>query len=301
MRVLCPSLSPPSSLSHRRPLRPLRLLGLVALLSAGTPAVADEGWSVTPLGTGRPYFYAEGTPGTVLQDTLSVRNPTARNLNVRLTGGSWLTLAEPEVDVPARTRADVPFTVRIPEGTPPGDRTATITARASGRSATAHVRLRVGGPRLAALTVEHVTVRGDRIAYELVNRGTTDLTPTLAVHADGVLGPVLDRAPRTLPVHLPPGRRLALTEPWPGRPGFDAVDVRLTVTAADGTVRDEAGTSVRFVPWAAVTGVAGVAGVLSAGAALVAVRRVRRRRRDERPDRRPELAAKSDELTGAMT
>jgi hypothetical protein len=290
MRVLCPSLS------HHRSL--LGLLGLVALLSAGTPAVADEGWSVTPLGTGRPYFYAEGTPGTVLQDTLSVRNPTKRILNVRLTGGSWLTLATPEVDVPARTRADVPFTVRIPEGTPPGDRTATITARAAGRTATVPVRLRVRGPRLPALTVENVTVRGDRIAYELVNRGTTDLTPRLAVHADGVLGPVLDRAPRTLPVRLPPGRRLALTEPWSGRPGFDAVDVRLTVTAAGGTVRDEAGTSVRFVPWG---GTAGVAGVLSAGGALVVVRRIGRRRRDERTHRRPELAAKSDELTGAMT
>ncbi len=210
-----------------------------------------------PWAPARPYFYAEGTPGTVLQDTLSVRNPTKRILNVRLTGGSWLTLAAPEVDVPARTRADVPFTARIPEGTPPGDRTATITARAAGRTATVRVRLRVRGPRLPALTVEHVTVRGDRIAYELVNRGTTDLTPKLAVHADGVLGPVLDRAPRTLPVRLPPGRRLALTEPWSGRPGFDAVDVRLTVTAAGGTVRDEAGTSVRFVPWAGMAGVAG--------------------------------------------
>lgn len=130
-----------------------------------------------------------GHPGTVLQDTLSVRNPTDRVLDVRLSGGSWVTLAAPEVDVPARTRADVPFTVRIPDGTPPGDRTATITARASGRTETVRVRLRVGGPRLPALTVEHVRVRGDRIAYELVNRGTTDLTPTLTVRADGVLGP----------------------------------------------------------------------------------------------------------------
>ncbi|ELP61349.1 hypothetical protein ACKI1I_39895 [Streptomyces turgidiscabies] len=289
MRVLRPSLS-----RHRL----LGLLGLVALLSAETPAAADEGWSVRPLGTGRPYFYAEGTPKTVLQDTLSVRNPTNRTLGVRLTGSGWITLAAPEVEVPARTRADVPFTVRVPEGTPPGDRTATITARASGRTETVRIRLRVGGPRLPALTVEHVAVRGDRIAYELVNRGTTDLTPTLAVRADGVLGPLLDRAPRTLPVRLPPGRRLALTEPWSERPGFDAVDVRLTVTAAGGTVRDEAGTSVRFVPWG---GVAGVAGALTAGVALVAVRRLGRRRRDEQPRTQQELVARTDELTGAMT
>ncbi|MDX3457735.1 hypothetical protein PV396_38280 [Streptomyces sp. ME02-8801-2C] len=293
MRVLCPSLS--TCL--------VSLLGLFALLVAGTPAAADEGWSVAPLGADRPYFYAEGTPGTVLEDTLSVRNPTTRPLDVRLTGSGWLTLAAPGVDVPARTRADVPFTVRIPEGTPPGDRTATISARASGRTETVRVRLRVGGPRLPALTVEHVRVRGDRIAYELVNRGTTDLTPTLAVHADGLLGPRLDRPPRTLPVRLPPGRRLALTEPWSGRPAFDAVDVRLTVTAADGTVRDEAGTSVRFVPWGGVTG---AVAALSAGAALLGVRRLRRRERRERHEEPPcvraELTTGSDErLTGAMT
>ncbi|MBW8737747.1 MAG: hypothetical protein JF621_11650 [Streptomyces turgidiscabies] len=288
MRALSPSLSPCL----------LGLAGLVALLATGTPAMADEGWSVAPLGRGRPYFYAEGTPGTVPQDTLSVRNPTTRTLNVRLTGSSWLTLAAPGIDVPARTRADVPFTVRVPDGTPPGDRTATISVRASDRTATVRVRLRIGGPRLPALTVEHVRVRGDRIAYELVNRGTTDLTPTLAVHADGLLGPLLDRAPRPLPVRLPPGRRLALTEPWPKRPAFDAVDVRLTVTAADGTVRDEAGASVRFVPWG---GVAGVAGVLSAGGALVGVRRLRRRKRDEPPCERADLVTETDRLTGAMT
>ncbi|WP_369034597.1 COG1470 family protein [Streptomyces adonidis] len=267
------------------------------LWATSSTAAADEGrdgWSAAPLGTDRPYFYAEGTPGTVLQDTLSVRNPTDRVLDVRLSGGSWVTLAAPEVDVPARTRADVPFTVRIPDGTPPGDRTATITARASGRTETVRVQLRVGGPRLPALTVEHVRVRGDRIAYELVNRGTTDLTPTLTVRADGVLGPLLDRPARTLPVRLPPGERVALTEPWPGRPEFDAVDVRLTVTAADGTVRAEAGTSARFVPWG---GVAGGAGALVAGGALMAVRRLGRRRSHEQPCGHEELA---EQLTGAM-
>jgi hypothetical protein len=120
-------------------------------------------------------------------------------------------------------------------------------------------------------------VRGDRIAYELVNRGTTTLVPKLAVRADGVAGPVLDRAPRTLPVDLPPGGRTRLTEPWPDRPALDAVDVTLTVTAAGG-VRDTARTSARFVPWGAVTGAAAavVAAVVTIGA-FFAVRRHGRR------------------------
>ncbi|KOV60340.1 hypothetical protein ADL01_33245 [Streptomyces sp. NRRL WC-3618] len=221
----------------------LSLAGLVAL-----PATADEGWSVAPLGTGRPYFSAAGTPGTVVQDTLPVRKPTTRHLNVRVTDSSWLTRAAPGIDAPARTRADLPCTVRVPDGTPPGARTATISARASGRTGT--VRVRGGGPRLPALTAEHVTVRGDRIAYELVNRGTTGLAPTLAVHA-------------------------------------------LTVPAADGTVRDEAGASVRFLPWGGV--------VLWAGGALGGVRRLRRRTRDEPPCERAELATETGRLTGAMT
>ncbi|OPG05316.1 hypothetical protein B1R27_21550, partial [Streptomyces sp. GKU 895] len=81
-------------------------------------------------------------------------------------------------------------------------------------------------------------MHADRITYELVNRGTTSLAPRLAVHADGLLGPLLDRAPRPLPVTLAPGSRTELSEPWDG-PALDSVEVRLTVTAAGGA-RDEA-------------------------------------------------------------
>jgi hypothetical protein len=131
--------------------------------------------------------------------------------------------------VPARTRAQVPFTVTVPRDAGPGDRTGAIEARdAHGRSATVPVRLRVGGPALAALTVEHLAVHADRITYDLVNRGTATLVPRLAVRADGFFGRrVLDRAPRALPVRRPPGTRWTLGEPWPGRPVLDEVRVRL--------------------------------------------------------------------------
>ncbi|MPY64810.1 COG1361 family protein, partial [Streptomyces spongiae] len=252
------------------------LIAVALLLAAMAPtAVADGGWSVVPSGGGRPSFYAEGAPGAVLQDTVSVRNPSAEPLRVRLGGGSWVVFAHDKaaartvtVDVPARTRAEVPFTVNVPAGAAPGDHADTLTARSSdGRSKTVRLRLRVGGPTLPALTVEHVTVRGERISYELVNRGTTTLTPSLAVRAEGLFGRrLLDRAPRTLPVELPPGRRVRLSEPWPDRPVLDAVDVRLTVTADGGTARDAGSTAVRFVPWGAVAGIAG--GAMAAGAFL---------------------------------
>jgi hypothetical protein len=269
----------------------LLFLSLLPVLCTAPPASAADGWSVAPSGGGRPAFYAEGAPGTVLQDTVSVTNTGGRAVTVRLSGGGvHVTFADRLVRVPARTRADIPFTVSTR-----ADRTGTIVARdQDGRRATVPVRLRVGGPALSALTVEHVAVHGDRITYDLVNRGTRGLVPSLAVHADGVFGPVLDRAPRTLPLRIAPGRRLHLTEPWPDRPALNAVDLRLTVTATGGA-HDSAEASARFVPWGAVTGVAGAG--FSAGGALLLVRRRRRRKADARSERpRTEV-----ESTGAVT
>ncbi|MCX4990457.1 hypothetical protein [Streptomyces sp. NBC_00568] len=285
-----------------------RVLGLtLVLLSAAPTALAAEGWSVVPAAggaaDGRPSVYAEGTPGTVLQDSVSVLNPGTRPLTVRLRGadadntadgaftvrerptdtGAWIAFAgradgrrtavrDLSVRVPPRTRADVPFTLAVPAGAAPGDHPGAIVVSGGGRTAAVRVQLRVAGPALSALTVEHVRVRGGRISYELVNRGTTVLAPRLAVRADGVFGTLLDRAPRTLPVELLPGRRVTLREPWTGPPALDAVDVRLTVTAAGG-VRSTATASVRFVPWGAV---AGAGGALAAVGAFFAVRRRRR-------------------------
>ncbi|MFJ8489235.1 hypothetical protein ACIRBZ_12840 [Streptomyces sp. NPDC094038] len=277
-----------------------RVLGLAALtvLATAPRASAAEGWSLAPAGGGRPSFYAEGTPGTVLQDTVSVTNSGRQPVTLRLSGTGTgtrvpVTFAEGSVRVPARTRADVPFTVTVPAGAAPGDRVGGLVAEdRAGRTATVRIRLRVGGPALSALTVEHLAVHGDRITYELVNRGTTVLVPRLAVHADGVFGRVLlDRSPRTLPVRLAPGTRTRLSEPWPGHPALDAADVRLTATAAGGA-QDTASTRARFVPWGAV---AGTAGALTAGAAVTAVR-LRRRR----AHRAAEPTSTEVELTGAV-
>ncbi|MBC9729405.1 hypothetical protein [Streptomyces sp. TRM68367] len=280
------------------PVRALILfLSPVALLALIGAAPAGGGWSLAPSGGGRPSFYAEGAPGAVLEDTVSVTNRGGRPVTVRLSGTDVpLAFAEPAVRVPARTRADVPFTVTVRAGAAPGDQTGTLVARdTEGRSTAVPLRLRVGGPALSALTVEHVAVRADRITYELVNRGTTVLAPRLAVRADGVFGRLLDRAPRTLPVQLPPGRRVQLAEPWPGRPALDAVDVRLTVTAAGGA-HDTAGASARFVPWGAVTGAGG--GAVAVAAAAFAV--VRRRRRRTAEGIAVEPPRRGVELTGAV-
>ncbi|KUL29011.1 hypothetical protein [Streptomyces regalis] len=271
-------------------------LSLLTLLAAAPTATAAEAWSVAPSGGGRPSFYAEGEPGTVLQDTVSVTNPGGEPVTVRLHGtGVPIAFAKSPVRIPARTRAEVPFTVTVGEGTAPGDRSGEIVARdTDGRSRSVPLRLRVTGPELTALTVEHVAIRADGIAYELVNRGTTTLVPRLAVRADGVLGRVLDRASRTLPVDLPPGSRTKLTEPWPDRPALDAVDVRLTVTGAGGA-RDTAEVSARFVPWGAVAGAGGASAVIGG---FFVVRRLGRRRGESGESVGP--PHREAELTGAV-
>ncbi|MFJ2772208.1 hypothetical protein [Streptomyces sp. NPDC087300] len=287
------------------------LCAAALLAAAAAPAHADGGgsaWSVAPAaggGTrpakdGRPYFYAEGTPGTVLQDIVTVTNPGPEPRTVSLRGadaantgsgafsvtpakgrpkdsGAWITFAKRQVKVPPRTRAEVPFTVTVPTGALPGDHPGAIVASGGGRTVGVRLHLRVGGPTLAALTVERVKVDKDagRITYDLVNRGNTVLTPKLAVHAEGVFGTLLDRAPRTLPVELLPGRRVSLTEPWPDAPALDSVDVRLTATAPGGA-RAEASGSARFVPWSAVAGGTALLLALAGGAFPL----VRRRRRD---------------------
>ncbi|MFI6491802.1 hypothetical protein [Streptomyces sp. NPDC050564] len=313
-----------------------RVLGLTLVLSITAPvppALADDGWSVVPsastAGTadGRPYVYAEGAPGTVLQDAVSVLNPGARPLTVRLRGadadntkgggftvrrkstdtGAWIGFArerdghrtavrEVSVRVPAHTRADVPFTLSVPAGAAPGDHPGAVVASGGGRTSAVRVQLRVSGPTLSALTVEHVAVRAGRISYELVNRGTTVLTPTLAVHADGVFGELLDRAPRTLPLELLPGRRVTLSEPWHDTPALDAVDVRLTVTAAGGA-HDTESASARFVPWGAVVGTGG--GLAAAVGAWLVLRR--HRRRGPGGEAREEEPRTEVELTGAVS
>ncbi|MFE2091947.1 hypothetical protein [Streptomyces sp. NPDC059460] len=295
------------------------LCAFACALTANPAAAADRSgadWTAQPAvgaGTrsvedgGRPYFYLEGLPGTVLQDRLSVTNPGTAPVTVRLRGadaynagggdiavrgtkdstgtGAWLRLAADRVTVPARTRAEVPFSVTVPAGASPGDHPGAIVAEHSGRSVGVRVHLRVSGPTLTALTVEDVSVSRRTIHYTLVNRGNAALAPRLAVSADGVFGTLLRREARNLPVDLLPGQRVKLTEPWRDAPALDSATVRLRVTAADGA-HSEATARAVFVPWAPVTG--GALLVLAAAAAGAYAYRLRRSNRRPSGDGGPD-------------
>ncbi|WP_406058854.1 hypothetical protein OG462_18305 [Streptomyces sp. NBC_01077] len=253
------------------------LVGAVAAAPSGAqaPTAASPGaqaWTAAPA-AGRPYAYLEGPAGSVLQDTLSLTNPGARPLTVRLGGeGAPVSFAARTVTVPARTRADVPFAVTVTADTPPGEHRGAVRATAAGREVRVDLRLRVSGPRLAALTVEDVRVdtATGALRYTLVNRGTTVLAPHLAVHAEGVLGTVLDRPGRPLPLTLRPGERATRTEPWPDPPALDSVTVRLTATA-DGATPATARAEASFASGPALAGATGL--LLAAAGGGYAVRR----------------------------
>lgn len=273
-------------------------------VAGSTPTAAKAG--------ARPYFYLAGPSGTVLEDRLALVNTSDQEHTITLRGadayntadgafavrpaapaagggpegrstgaGLWISFgAGTTVKVPARTRAVVPFTVTVPPGSPPGDHPAAVVATEAGREVGVRVHLRVGGPALAALTVEDVSVRGKgataRVAYTLVNRGNVALAPELAIGAEGALGKVAGRSARTLPVELLPGQRVELTEPWPGAPVFDRVALTLTVTAPGGA-RATGSTSAWFVPWG-IAGATGL-GLLGLGAVATTALLLERKRR----------------------
>ncbi|MEU4093746.1 DUF916 domain-containing protein [Streptomyces sp. NPDC026673] len=337
------------------PLVLLVLLALLGLGAATAPAAlaADNGrWSVfpapaagakdrSPTAQERPFFTLEADPGATLRDKVSVSNLSGEPMTFRLYGadayntprdggfavrgaderntdvGSWVRLARSSITIPARTRADIPFTVTVPADASPGDHPGAIVAldtradTASGdvrmsvrRAVGARVYLRVNGQALGALSVESVSVGhgtplfpgiGDSdatIRYTLVNRGNVSLTPRLAVTAEGLFGrTLLDRRARTLPLELLPGQRVELTERWAGAPRFDRVTVRLRVTAAGGDVDETGSASYLVVPWAAV----GLALALLGGL-LFRLVRIRARRRSAHPD--PDPAADEPYETG---
>ncbi|MFB7505806.1 DUF916 domain-containing protein, partial [Streptomyces broussonetiae] len=155
------------------------------------------------------------------------------------------------------------------------------------RAVGARVYLRVSGPTLPAVSVEHVRIDHHQplipglgagtatISYTLRNTGNVTVDPKVQLRARGLFGrTLLDRTLTRVPSELLPGQAVRLTEPWSGAPQLDWGDVTLTVSAP-GT-RQSASASFLALPWllAAIVFAAGA----GCGALLVRARRGRARR-----------------------
>ncbi|MFD7341227.1 WxL protein peptidoglycan domain-containing protein [Streptomyces violascens] len=276
----------------------------------------------TPISAQRPYFYLSANPGTTLDDKVTVTNKTAAPLSFRLYGadaynterdggfavrtekekqsgvGAWVKPAQNTVTVPARSSVTVPFTLAVPPDAEPGDHVGALVAldgrlapgpAADGKVAVgiqqavgARVYLRVGGPTVPALAVEHVSLAQHRplvpgtgesrtdITYTLHNRGNVTLNPKVDLTATGLFGrTLLSRGLTKVPSELLPGQQVTLTEAWRGAPQLDWGDVKLTARAQD--ARGSATASFLALPWLA-------GGVLLAAALALAAQRIVRRR-----------------------
>lgn len=295
-------------------------------------------WSVYPVASriaARPYFYVSADPGQTIRDKAVVANKTGAPLTFRLYAadayntardggfavrtvtermrgvGAWARPAKSRVTVPAHGTVTVPFTLRVPEGAEPGDHPGALVAldervdKGDGslalgvrRAVGARVYLRVSGPTLPALAVEHVHVThhqplvpglgdsGATISYTLHNTGNVTLDPKVTLKAEGLFGrTLLSRGLTRIPAELLPGQRVRLSEAWRDAPQLDWGDVTLTASAP-GT-RESASASFLALPWlvAAVLAAVGVVG----GVLVVRARRDRARPsapgRPSRPER----------------
>ncbi|MEU1405716.1 DUF916 domain-containing protein [Streptomyces sp. NPDC005728] len=306
--------------------------------TAPARAADNGSWSVYPVASkvaARPYFYLSADPGQTVTDKVAVANKTGtpltfrlyaadayntardggfavRTLKERMRGvGAWAKPARSRVTVPGHRTVTVAFTLHVPQGAEPGDHPGAIVALdervdpGSGklalgvqRAVGARVYLRVSGPTLPAISVEHVQIShhqplvpglGDStatISYTLRNTGNVTLDPKVELKARGLFGrTLLDRDLTGIPSELLPRQRVRLTETWHGAPQLDWGDITLTASAQD--TRESASASFLALPWllASLVFVAGaVTGVL-----LVRGRRGRARR--SAPGRRSPRAA----------
>ncbi|MGW7240872.1 WxL protein peptidoglycan domain-containing protein [Streptomyces sp. NPDC054804] len=293
------------------------LLGLLRT-AAPAHAADNGSWSVYPVASkiaARPYFYLSLDPGQTITDKVAVANKTGEPLTFRLYAadayntardggfavrtvkekmrgvGAWASIAKARVTVAPHRTVTVAFTLRVPRGAEPGDHPGAIVALdervdpgagslALGvqRAVGARVYLRVSGPTLPAVAVEHVHLTHHQplvpglgastatVSYTLHNTGNVTLNPRVRLRAEGLFGrTLLSRDLTGVPSELLPGERVRLTAPWRDAPQLDWGDVTLTASAT-GT-RESASTSFLALPWL-VVGLAFVAGV--AGGVLLA-------------------------------
>lgn len=277
-------------------------LGSGVLVAPSAYAADNGSWSVYPAASqvaARPYFYLSADPGQTIQDKVVVANKTAKPLTFRLYAadayntardggfavrtvtetmrgvGAWAKPAKSRVTVPAHKTVTVPFTLHVPEGAEPGDHPGALVAldervdKGDGslalgvqRAVGARVYLRVSGPTLPALAVEHVHVShhqplvpglGDSdatISYTLHNTGNVTLDPKVTLKAQGLFGrTLLSRGLTRIPAELLPGQHVQLSEPWKGSPQLDWGDITLTASAP-GT-KQSASASFFALPWLA--------------------------------------------------
>jgi hypothetical protein len=267
----------------RRGAAPL-VLATVVLTGVGATAFAEDAnqpgaggqgaitWGVQPSSPDgpnlRPYFNYVLQPGSELTDYVGVTNFSDKPLTLSVyasdafnnaaggfdllaanippaDAGTWVSFKKNVVNIPAKTRLDIPFTVRVPADASPGDHVAgiiasyTVPGGGGEQSVTVDQRVasrlytRVMGPVEASLAVENVEVTYQRssifvgpgsakVKFTLRNTGNVRLSGTQALKVSSMIGtsasPSIDAFPEQIP-ELLPGNSVSFEVPidgvWP--------------------------------------------------------------------------------------
>lgn len=227
--------------------------------AAGANGVTQlvESWALAPAGSAtpdkpgnRPTLSYEVAPGTEVKDAVILFNYSNVQLTFRLyatdafnnadgsfdlmpgdkkpkDAGSWVTLPQDNITVPAASQATLPISVKVPADARPGDHAGAVLASnaaqgsgADGKIVTLDRRtgsrmyIRVAGPLIPELAVEkvHTTYHPSLnplggsadVTYRIQNRGNVRLGVKQSVSVGGPFGLLTKRQhPKELPELLP--------------------------------------------------------------------------------------------------
>ncbi|MFG6477103.1 WxL protein peptidoglycan domain-containing protein [Microbacterium sp. P06] len=310
---------------------PLVVSQTATAATAEPPTDTDVTWGVRTAenaqGAARQNFAYTVSPGGRLDDALVISNHDDAPLDLDIYGadafttqsgqldvlpraeesaflGTWITVGQGRVSIPAGESVEVPFTVAVPANATPGDYAGGIVSSlpqpeqsdgiAVDRRLGIRVQLRVEGDLMPGLAVENVTVEyaptlnpfgpgAATVDYTVRNTGNTRLTAQQSVALSGPFGLLRSDIAGVEPVpELLPG------ESWTVSAHTDAyvplfwMNVDITLAPAGPAGFDGAGDPPMFVttagtlaiPWAQL-----VLLVVLAGSVVLIVRTVRRSRR----------------------
>lgn len=284
----------------------LVLLALTATTPAPAAAAGNGEWSVTPTPAKNPgptprlMFFLDAPAGQTIKESVRVSNLTTKARSFLVYGadayntphnggfafrsrderqgdlGSWVTSPVSSVEIPARTSADIPFTITVPKNATPGDHVGGlvameaepgVTTEADGaavrvqRAVAARIYLRVAGTIVPGLSVQDLSVdidapllpvgTGGTMTYRVGNIGNVHLVPAATVKVTGLFGHKISANGSAPASDMIPGADGTFTARTSGIWPLDVVTTRVTVRA-EGDVYAARSKRTVVVSWTAV-------------------------------------------------
>lgn len=305
------------------------------------PAVVNS-WALTPSGATpgqpgtRPNLSYELAPGAVMTDSVTLLNYSNVQLTFRVyptdafnnvdgqfdllpgdkepvDAGSWVTLPQANITVPAFASATLPITVSVPPDATPGDHAGAILAASEAegsgpdgkiitldRRTGSRLYVRVAGPVSPTLDIEQIQgtyhptlnpLAGTLdIAYTVRNTGNVRLAAKQRLAVKAPFGPAIRRS---TPVDVPellPGNSVTLTATFKSVPATALLGTSITLTplgAGDPGAAETTGSGRTYaLPWS----------VLALLLVVFLLQRARKayRRHQREDEQRSNLAAEAD-------